>query len=151
MPKARKIINNSSAQLWRNHSNKTCKQQVARDHETTCRTATQSNVDAATPMRLANIELQKIMETGCAAATESNNDAATPMRFASSKIQKTKELRVQQRRRVTLMQPFHGNLQAPECRSQKNYVDKAEVSSVQTLLQNWISAPKQKKYDFEAF
>ena len=64
----------------------------------------------------------KDQRTTRATATRSNIDAAIPRQFASTRVQKP-----------------------------KNYVDKAGASSVQTLLQNWISAPKQKKYDFEAF
>ena len=82
-----KIIDNSSPRLWRNHSNAICKQQVAKDHGTTCGTATQSNVDAATNLRLANTELQKTME-----------------------------IRAQQQHGATMTQPPQRDLQAARCR-----------------------------------
>ena len=84
--KTRNVINNSSAQLrrnhskmrfasgkrqryhvrsskieqqWRRHSNAICKQRGAKDNETTCATATRSNVDAVTPMQPASTRVQK--------------------------------------------------------------------------------------------
>ena len=62
IPERIKIIKHSSSKLWRNQSNAICKQKVARDHGTTWATATQSNVDAATPMQFESTRLQKPMD-----------------------------------------------------------------------------------------
>ena len=51
---------------------------------------------------------------------QSNSDAATPVQI-KKKVQKTMEIRLQQQRRASLTQPLECNLQAPGCKSQKNY------------------------------
>ena len=113
-------VQNSSSQLWRNHSNAICQQALAKDHGTTCATATLSNSDAVTPMCLqaarckrpynymcnSNAEQHwcshpntickqraaKDNGSTCAVATQSNCDAATPMEFASTSLQKPIEV-----------------------------------------------------------
>ena len=61
-------------------------------------------------------------------------------------LQKTIVLRMQPRHRATLTQPLQCDLQRLSCKTQKNYAQRCR----KLQLQNRISTPKQKKYDFEA-
>ena len=61
-------------------------------------------------------------------------------------LQKTIVLRMQPLHQATLTQPLQCDLQRPSCKTQENYVQWPR----KLQLQNRISTPKRKKYDFEA-
>ena len=60
-------------------------------------------------------------------------------------LQKTVVWRMQLRRQATLTQPLQCDLQVLHSKTQWNYVQRRQ----KLQLQNWISAPKQKKDDIE--
>jgi len=135
-PKTSKVIKNKSTQLWRNHSNAICKQQVTKDHGTSWNYMRNSNIEQQWRRHhnaFASSELQKTMELRAQQKRRATLMQPFQYELASSELQKTIEVHAQRQRRATVTQPLQSN------------VGKTEASPGQSLLQNRISAPKPKK------